>query len=125
MKEWQQRKRGVSTYDTGGSGVGGEGNITLPLSQGEWDEPLGLPLCVVCHNVRVSPCGSIASRSILIPQQADKIDSLQIEQSWKEEEFDFVLQFLRTILMKREHVLITLSHSPADRSRRRIANIYV
>lgn len=54
MKEWQQRKSGVSTYDTGGSGTGSEGNVTLPLSQGEWDEPLGLPLCVVCHNVRVS-----------------------------------------------------------------------
>ena len=54
MKEWQQRKRGVSTYDTGGSGTGSEGNVTLPLSQGEWDEPLGLPLCVVCHNVRAS-----------------------------------------------------------------------
>lgn len=34
--------------------------------------------------------------------QADKIESLEVEQSWKEEEFDFVLQFLRTILMKRE-----------------------
>ena len=53
MKEWQQRKRGVSTYDTGGSGTGSEGNVTLPLSQGEWDEPLGLPVCVVCHNVRI------------------------------------------------------------------------
>ena len=51
MKEWQQRKRGVSTYDSGGSGTGSEGNVTLPLSQGEWDEPLGLPLCVVCQNV--------------------------------------------------------------------------
>ena len=54
MKEWQQRKRGISTYDTGGSGAGNEGSVTLPLSQGEWDEPLGLPLCVVCHNVCVS-----------------------------------------------------------------------
>lgn len=54
MKEWQQQKRGVSTYDTGGSGTGSEGSVTLPLSQGEWDEPLGLPLCVVCHNVRAS-----------------------------------------------------------------------
>jgi len=51
MKEWQQRKRGVSTYDTGASGTGSESNVTLPLSQGEWDEPLGLPLCVVCHGV--------------------------------------------------------------------------
>lgn len=52
MREWQQRKRGMSTYDTGGSSTGNEGNVTLPLSQGEWDEPLGLPLCVVCHGVR-------------------------------------------------------------------------
>lgn len=126
MKEWQQRKRGVSTYDTGGSGAGSEGSVTLPLSQGEWDEPLGLPLCVVCHNVRFCQqqhrhweCTDVSS------QQADKIDSLEVEQSWKEEEFDFVLQFLRTILMKREHVLIALSHSPTDSFRRCIANIYV
>ena len=52
MKEWQQRKRGISTYDTGGSNTGNEGSVTLPLNQGEWDEPLGLPLCVVCHGVR-------------------------------------------------------------------------
>jgi dynein light intermediate chain 1 len=51
MKEWQQRKRGISVYDSGGPGTGSDGNVTLPLSQGEWDEPLGMPLCVVCHNV--------------------------------------------------------------------------
>lgn len=56
MKEWQQRKRGISTYDTGGSNTANEGNVTLPLSQGEWDEPLGLPLCVVCHGVRTFIC---------------------------------------------------------------------
>lgn len=50
-KEWQQHKRGISTYDIGGSGTGNDSNVTLPLSQGEWDEPLGLPLCVVCHGV--------------------------------------------------------------------------
>lgn len=53
MKEWQQRRRGISTYDSGGSATGSESNVTLPLSQGEWDEPLGLPLCVVCHNVGI------------------------------------------------------------------------
>ncbi len=51
MKEWQQRKRGVFTNDTGGMGAGSESNVMLPLSEGEWDEPLGLPLCVVCHGV--------------------------------------------------------------------------
>ena len=50
MQEWQQRRRGVTTYD-GGGGVSGEGNVAIPLGLGEWDEGLGLPLCVVCINV--------------------------------------------------------------------------
>lgn len=35
-------------------------------------------------------------------EQADKVDALEVEHGWKEEEFDFVLQFLRTVLMKRK-----------------------
>lgn len=34
--------------------------------------------------------------------QADQIDTLEKEKAWKEEEFDFVLQSLRTILLKRK-----------------------
>ena len=49
MKEWQQHKRG-RTYNDGGTSST-ENNVVIPLSQGEWDEPLGLPLCVVCHRV--------------------------------------------------------------------------
>ena len=51
MKERQQQKQGASTYDAGSSGSTSESNVTLPLGSGEWDEPLGLPVCVVCHNV--------------------------------------------------------------------------
>lgn len=54
----------------------------LPLSQGEYDEPIGLPLVVVCQNV-------------------DKMDLLEREMGYKEELFDFIQQFLRTILLKR------------------------
>ena len=54
VKELQKRKRELSIYDSGGANTGNEGDVTLPLSQGEWDEPLGLPLCVVCHGVRIS-----------------------------------------------------------------------
>lgn len=32
--------------------TGGDGDSALPLGPGEWEEPLGLPLCVVCQNVR-------------------------------------------------------------------------
>jgi len=34
-------------------------------------------------------------------QQADKIEKLEKEHGWHEEEFDFILQFMRTILLKR------------------------
>jgi hypothetical protein len=54
----------------------------LPLNQGEYDEPIGLPLVVVCQNV-------------------DKMDLLEREMGYKEELFDFIQQFLRTILLKR------------------------
>lgn len=108
MKEWQQRKRGLPTYDTGGSSTGNETSVTLPLSQGEWDEPLGLPLCVVCHGVRsfiytVGILLGVCDKTNIAWKQADKVDALEVEHGWKEEEFDFVLQFLRTILMKRKH----------------------
>lgn len=46
----------------GGGGAGGAGaagaaasviaEVNLPLGPGEFDEPIGLPLCVVCQNVR-------------------------------------------------------------------------
>ncbi len=92
MKEWQQRKRGPSTYETGASITGSDANVTLPLGEGEWDVPLGLPLCVVCHN-------------------ADRIPLIEVEQNWREEDFDFVLQFLRTVLLKHGASLIYTSTS--------------
>ena len=48
MQEWQQRRRGPGVGYDGGLV---EGNVVIPLGPGEWDEALGLPLCVVCHNV--------------------------------------------------------------------------
>lgn len=51
MKDWQQRKRGGPAYDASGGSMGGETNVIIPLSEGEWDEGLGVPLCVVCHSV--------------------------------------------------------------------------
>lgn len=35
--------------------------------------------------------------------QADKIEKLEKDHGWHEEQFDFILQFLRTILLKREY----------------------
>ena len=50
MKEWQQRRRGASNFENAGT-TSTEAPVSLPLGSGEWDEPLGLPICVVCHRV--------------------------------------------------------------------------
>jgi len=70
-----------------GTSVATDGDVSLPLGPGEWEEALGLPLCVVCQN-------------------SDKIEILEKERAWKEDEFDFVLQFLRTVLLKHGASLI-------------------
>ncbi|KAK6542641.1 hypothetical protein TWF694_006584 [Orbilia ellipsospora] len=86
MKAWEARPRNFG--ETGAVQVPGAApEVQIPLGPGEFDEPLGLPLLVVCQN-------------------ADKIETLERERGWKEEEFDFVLQFMRTILLKHGASLI-------------------
>ncbi|GES63473.1 dynein light intermediate chain [Aspergillus terreus] len=86
MTEWRDRKRGMDA--AGAQGLSGSGGlVTMPLGPGEWDEGLGIPMCVVC-------------------QGADKIEKLEKDHGWHEEEFDFILQFLRTILLKHGASLI-------------------
>ncbi|TAQ84544.1 hypothetical protein B7494_g7122 [Chlorociboria aeruginascens] len=97
MIGWRDRGRGGNNLDGSGSNPNAEGDVSLPLGPGEWEEALGLPLCV-----------------------SDQIDVLEKERSWKEEEFDFVLQFLRTILLKRIHSLLKrrpLKHNVIDRDK--------
>ncbi|KAL8993234.1 MAG: hypothetical protein Q9169_006501 [Polycauliona sp. 2 TL-2023] len=89
MQEWQQRKRGAA-YE-GGTATSDAG-VHIPLGQGEWDEPLGLPLCVACHGT-------------------EKIEVLEKNHGWREEEFDFSLQYLRTVLLKHGSSLIYSSLS--------------
>ncbi|EPS37912.1 hypothetical protein H072_8490 [Dactylellina haptotyla CBS 200.50] len=91
MKAWEARPRNFG--ETGAVQVPGAApEVQIPLGPGEFDEPLGLPLLVVCQN-------------------ADKIEILERERGWKEEEFDFVLQFMRTILLKHGASLIYTSPS--------------
>ncbi|KAF2843716.1 dynein family protein [Patellaria atrata CBS 101060] len=90
------RDRGRHGNIDGSSTNNFDSNVTIPLGPGEWDEPLGLPLCVVCQN-------------------ADKIEILERERGWKEEEFDFVLQYLRTILLKHGSSLVyTMPSAPGS-----------
>ncbi|KAH8647420.1 dynein family protein [Tricladium varicosporioides] len=86
MNSWRDRGRGGNNLDGTTSG-NTDGDVSLPLGPGEWEEGLGLPLCVVCQN-------------------SDQIENLEKGRAWKEEEFDFILQFLRTILLKHGASLI-------------------
>ncbi|KAL8644135.1 MAG: hypothetical protein Q9210_007406, partial [Variospora velana] len=90
MHAWQQRRRGAP-YE-GASAATSDTLINVPLGQGEWDEPLGLPICVACHGT-------------------EKIESLERDHGWREEEFDFSLQYLRTALLKHGSSLIYTSLS--------------
>ncbi len=52
MLSWRDRGRGGGTnLDGTGAATGGEGDVALPVGPGEWEDALGLPLCVVCQNV--------------------------------------------------------------------------
>jgi dynein light intermediate chain 1 len=52
MIRW--RDRGKGTALDGGGSLSSEGEVSLPLGPGEWEDALGLPLCVVCQNVSSS-----------------------------------------------------------------------
>lgn len=94
----------LETIRDKGKGLGGpetstnaaSEHVKIPLGPGEWDEPLGIPLCVVCQN-------------------ADKIEALERERGWKEEQFDFILQSLRTVLLKHGASLVyTMPTAPGS-----------
>jgi dynein light intermediate chain 1 len=52
MLSWRDRGRGGNSLDGVSTSATSEGDVSLPLGPGEWGEALGLPLCVVCQNVR-------------------------------------------------------------------------
>jgi dynein light intermediate chain 1 len=80
------RGRGHKRSNTADSNVSVEGEEELPLGPGEWDEPLGVPLAVVALNT-------------------DKMGVLE-RAGWNDAQFDFIGQFLRTILLKHGGSLI-------------------
>jgi len=90
MTAWKERRTGPDAP----SALPGSGNVTgassdakqtpvVPLGPGEWEEGLGVPLSVVCMN-------------------ASKIEKMEREFGWQEEQFDFVLQWMRCVLLKRK-----------------------
>ncbi|OTA62761.1 putative motor protein [Hypoxylon sp. EC38] len=96
MNSWRDRGRTGGSINLDGTGaVANEGDVALPLGPGEWDDALGLPLCVVCQN-------------------SERIDYLEKTQGWKEEKFDLVLQYLRTVLLRHGASLIYTTPSMAS-----------
>ncbi|KAF1810888.1 hypothetical protein P152DRAFT_460182 [Eremomyces bilateralis CBS 781.70] len=94
VRAWRERKRGPGAEASAGERPGTAGSdVVVPLGPGEWDSPLGLPLCVVAQN-------------------AEAIEGLERERGWREEEFDFVLQVLRTVLLKHGAGLVYTMSSP-------------
>lgn len=52
MMDWRERRRGGRVVADGGSSLADlKENVSTPLGAGEWDETVGLPICVVCQNV--------------------------------------------------------------------------
>lgn len=51
MTSWRDRGRGGNSLDGGGVNTSTDVDVSLPLGPGEWEEALGIPLCVVCQNV--------------------------------------------------------------------------
>ncbi|KAI1765748.1 putative motor protein [Hypoxylon sp. FL1150] len=96
MINWRDRGRTGGSVNLDGTGaVANEGDVALPLGPGEWDDALGLPLCVVCQN-------------------SERIDYLEKTHAWKEEKFDLVLQYLRTVLLRHGASLIYTTPSMAS-----------
>ncbi|KAH6683722.1 dynein light intermediate chain [Plectosphaerella plurivora] len=89
MVGWRDRGRGGGSTNLDGTGTAAanDGDVALPLGPGEWEDALGLPLCVVCQN-------------------AEKMELLEKSQGWKEADFDQVLQYIRTSLLRHGSSLI-------------------
>ncbi|RDA89180.1 hypothetical protein CP532_0547 [Ophiocordyceps camponoti-leonardi (nom. inval.)] len=96
MASWKERGRGGAAVNLDGTatatGTAGDGDGLLPVGPGEWTDPLGLPLCVVCQN-------------------AQRMEFLEKNKGWREPDFDTVLQYLRTVLLRHGGSLIYTSQN--------------
>ena len=90
MTAWKERRTGPDaptampgSGNTACTGSDARQTPVISLGPGEWEDGLGVPLAVVCMN-------------------ANKIERMEREFGWQEEQFDFVLQWMRCVLLKRK-----------------------
>ncbi|KIW27221.1 uncharacterized protein PV07_06980 [Cladophialophora immunda] len=85
MTAWKEKRVGPDAPSaqpgSGSSTTTAEQRSIVPPGPGEWDEGLGIPLSIVCI-------------------QAEKIQDLERDQGWGEDQFDFLMQWLRCVLLK-------------------------
>jgi dynein light intermediate chain 1, cytosolic len=97
MTAWKEKRVGPdapSAQPGGGSKEATEQKSVVPPGPGEWDEGLGIPLAVICI-------------------QAEKIQNLERDYGWGEDQFDFLMQWLRCVLLKHGSSLVyTASFDP-------------
>lgn len=98
MTAWKEKRVGPDAPSAqpggGGSKEPIEQKSVVPPGPGEWDEGLGIPLSVVCI-------------------QAEKIQVLERDYGWGEDQFDFLMQWLRCVLLKHGSSLVyTASFDP-------------
>ncbi|KIV91369.1 hypothetical protein PV10_05914 [Exophiala mesophila] len=107
MMAWEERRVGPDAPSTQPGGTGSttttsantngtdqkassSATVGVLPGPGEWDEGLGIPLSVVCI-------------------QAEKTESLERDHGWGDDQFDFLMQWLRSVLLKHGASLVYTS----------------
>lgn len=103
MTAWKERRIGPDAQTSvpgGGGGGTTEQKATqiVSLGPGEWDEGLGVPVSVICINT-------------------EKIERLEQDYGWQEDQFDFLMQWMRTVLLKHGASLIYTTNFDASNVR--------
>ena len=94
MTAWKEKRVSSDASNTADP----KSTLVPPLGPGEWDEGLGLPLSVVCV-------------------QSEKIEALERDQGWQDEQFDFLTQWLRCVLLKHGSSLVYTASFDANNVR--------
>ncbi|KAJ4504346.1 hypothetical protein HRR83_009490 [Exophiala dermatitidis] len=98
MTAWKEKRVGpdapAALQSTSTTNTIDPGASVPLLGPGEWDEGLGIPLSVVCT-------------------RAEKIEVLERDYGWGEDQFDFLMQWLRCVLLKHGASLVyTATYDP-------------
>ena len=98
MNLWRNRRVGPDSHSTSNhaGNTADQATPAISLGPGEWDEDMGVPLSVVCIHT-------------------EKVARLEQDLGWQEDQFDYLMQWLRTVLLKHGASLIyTTTFEPAN-----------